>query len=701
MFGGWAIVRKTLLAGVLLGAASVAMAGAGLKFTYVDLVKKLTDLEGLAVLPVAGEKCRQWSSYDRASRYDASTGNYLAWGANGDAHGIIRTEDDTEVLAEMEGPGVIWRIWSAAPREGHVRIFLDGAPEPAVDLPFIGFFDGKNAPFNFPSIVNEASRGQNSYLPIPFQQSCKIVGDKGWGDFYHFTYATYPKDTTLPTFRRELKAAEISALYKIDAYLTNGLGTDPTGPRKGEKTEIRKVAVPSQGTVTVATLNGKRAITALRVKLDPRALGDASRTLRELVLRITWDGDKSPSVWAPLGDFFGTAPGINPYKSLPLGMVEDKATGVATLYCLWYMPFGKSAKIELVNDGRQSFPVEFQITHAPLSLPVSQLGRFHAKWHRDALLNTAERALDWPMLKTDGRGRFCGVALHIWNPRGGWWGEGDEKFFVDGEKFPSTFGTGSEDYFGYAWGDPTLFQRVYHDQTVCDGIGGNTSLNRWQITDNGPFQTSFEASIEKYWGNERPCQYAAVAYFYLAAGQADPYLPVEPATERTDYQTQLKSYREPGVLEAEELKLLRATGGMYHERHRMLEWGDIWSNGYCNWWERPGVGDKATLALPVTVAGRYELKVQFCKSSDCAAVQMYLDGEKIGDPIDPYGPEMGVTGALPLGVRELASGEHKLTLEVVGSNDKADKARQVRMDYVKLEKTLQAVTCTVPIRMRS
>ena len=62
------------------------------------------------------------------------------------------------------------------------------------------------------------------------------------------------------------------------------------------------------------------------------------------------------------------------------------------------------------------------------------------------------------MLRTQGRGRFCGVMLHVWNPRGGWWGEGDEKFFVDGEKFPSTFGTGSEDYFGYAWCDPHLFQ---------------------------------------------------------------------------------------------------------------------------------------------------------------------------------------------------------------------------------------------------
>jgi hypothetical protein len=533
-------MKRTILAGALLFAATAGMAGAATKFTYIDLVKKLTDLQGLAVLPPPGEKCAQCSSYDRSSRYDAATGKYIDWDANGDNHGIIRMEGDTEVLAEMTGPGVIWRIWSAAPRAGHVKIYIDGAAQPTVDLPFQGYFDLANPPFIYPSIVHDASSGKNSYLPIPFQKSCKVVGDKGWGDYYHFTYTTYPKGTIVPTFKRDLGTEEASALQKADAFLTNELGTDPVGKRKGEAVDDRSVVVPSHGTVVAATLSGKQAITALQITLSPNALGDPARTLREVVLRITWDGDKEPGVWAPLGDFFGTAPGINYYKSLPLGMIENASDGTATFYSFWYMPFSKGAKIELVNDGGQSFPLQFHITHAPLSRPISQLGRFHAKWHRDAFLNTIpERMIDWPMLRAEGRGRYCGVTLHVWNPRGGWWGEGDEKFFVDGEKFPSTFGTGSEDYFGYAWGNPGLFQKVYHDQTVCDPAG-NTSLNRWQITDNGPFQDSIEASIEKYWSNDRPCQYAAVAYFYLAAGQADPYKPVEPLAERTDYRTQIK-----------------------------------------------------------------------------------------------------------------------------------------------------------------
>ena len=127
-----------------------------------------------------------------------------------------------------------------------------------------------------------------------------------------------------------------------------------------------------------------------------------------------------------------------------------------------------------------------------------------AKWHRDTVRRCRRTAgPTGSCSRPQGRGRFCGVMLHVWNPRGGWWGEGDEKFFVDGEKFPSTFGTGSEDYFGYAWCNPHLFQRPYHAQTMTQNNRGHQSVLRWHIVDNVPFQKSFEGCIEKYY-QERP-----------------------------------------------------------------------------------------------------------------------------------------------------------------------------------------------------
>ncbi len=82
--------------------------------------------------------------------YDEKTGKYIDWDANGDGNGIIRTEGDRVVMAEMKGPGCIWRIWSAAAGKGHVKIYLDDQPEPVVDLPFIAYFDGKHAPSSTP-----------------------------------------------------------------------------------------------------------------------------------------------------------------------------------------------------------------------------------------------------------------------------------------------------------------------------------------------------------------------------------------------------------------------------------------------------------------------------------------------------------------------------------------------------------------------
>jgi len=501
--------RSIAVATVLVLAGLTAAARADQTLTYPDLVGRLTDLARLATLPDRGETCAQWSSYDRASRYDEKTGKYINWDANGDGGGVIRSEGDKVVMAEMKGPGCIWRIWSAAPGQGHVKIYLDGQPAPAVDLPFAHYFDGKHAPFAYPALSYDLAKvqssGQNLFIPIPYQKSCKVIADKNWGNYFHFNYATYPAGTTVPTFSTRLAARHADRLKAVNDYFANGLGTDPAGSRAGEKTLVRSVLATPGQTVEVARLDGPAAITALWVKMKLGDRADQMTALRKLALRITWDGQPEAAVWCPLGDFFGTAPGINLFKTLPLGMTSKG------FYSYWYMPFAKNALVELVNEDATQRAVEFQITQAPLQRPFEGLAYFHTKWHRDTVELPKDRWPDWIMLRTEGRGRFCGVSLHVWNPRGGWWGEGDEKFFVDGEKFPSTFGTGSEDYFGYAWGCPNLFQKPYHCQSMTQGNQGHQSLARWHIVENVPFQNSFEACIEKYYPNDRGTLYACTA----------------------------------------------------------------------------------------------------------------------------------------------------------------------------------------------
>lgn len=667
---------STVAAITILSLLPMAANAAERELGYGDLVKRLTDMEYLATIPDAGETCAQWSSWDRKSKHDEATGKYVQWDANGDGQGFIRREGDQIVMAEMTGPGCIWRIWSAAPGKGHVKVYLDGAAEPTIDLPFVGYFNRENPPFTGKALVHTVARGWNCYVPIPYQKSCKIVADKGWGNYYHFNYGTFPPGTQVPTFSMKLPAADIAALGEADKVLSN-CGVDPAGQRQNQARINWNDSIAGGESKGIASIAGSRAITSLRVRFDPALAADDRDTLRELAVRITFDGEKEPAVWAPLGDFFGTAGGPNKYRSLPLGLTDE-----GWFYCYWYMPFEKIAAVEIANDGNADRKIQAEIVHAPLSQPIEKYARFHAKWHRDAFLPTDpdRRKIDWPMLVTEGAGRFCGVMLHVWNPRGGWWGEGDEKFFVDREKFPSTFGTGSEDYFGYAWGDPTLFQNAYHSQPISQGNKGHIVVSRWHIPDQVPFQKSYEADIEKYFSNNRPTLFAATVFWYLKPGGKDPYAP-QPLDQRVGYWTKVEPNRIQGALEGEQLKILSKTGGQTEIQE--LE-GD-WSGGAQLWWTKAKVGDKLELAIPVAKDGKYNVITRFTKAKDYAIIQLYVDGRKLGEPIDLYNPEVRAAAPLSGDPIELSAGDHKLTIEIVGANDKAVKAYMVGVDYVKLE----------------
>ena len=670
-------MKKPLSCALIVGWLCCQSAPAQTDITYPDLVRRLTDLQHLATMPEPGETTRQWSSYDRHSYYDAATDKYVGWNANGDNNGVIRMEGTNAVLAEMTGPGCIVRIWSAAPKAGHVQIYLDDAPTPAVDLPFAEYFDGKQAPFTRSALVNIVGSGRNNDTPIPYQKSCKIIASPGWGAYYHFDYTTFPKGTKVPTFTRQLNDADTAALDEANRILSHCSPLEASGPQK--ENNLNGTLHANGGTLH-KTLEGPNAIVAVRARLNlPPSPADRD-VLRQVTLQIRWDGETSPSVWAPFGDFFGTAPGANPYQSLPCGLTQD-----GWWFANWYMPFARNTEITVRNDGPEDRRLELEIISAPLDGDLSQLARFHAKWHRDIFLPTRpDRAIDWPLLKTTGVGRFVGAELHIWNPRAGWWGEGDEKYFVDGEKFPSTFGTGSEDYFGYAWGNAALFQNAFHNQTHNDGGNrGHISVNRWLIADQVPFQKSFEGDIEKYFSNARPTLYDCTVYWYLKPGGEDPYAPV-PLADRLGYYAQPSARKVPGAIEGEQMKILSKTGGDPHVQD-MSGFGDGWSNDAQLWWTGAQPGDRLDLVLPVARSGNYTLAAQFTKARDYGIVQMSMDGKPLGAPLDFYHSSVIPTGEQELGACDLSAGKHILTVGIVGANEKAAKSYLFGLDYVKLK----------------
>ncbi len=648
--------------------------------TYPDLVERMIDLKQLSKLPPEGEKTSLASSYDRKSQYDAANDKYIDWSANQDGSGLVRHEGDKSVLAEITGPGCIWRTWSATANDGHVKIYLDGAETPAVDLPFKGYFDGKTAPFNRPNIVyipSPDAHGFDNYTPMPFQKSCKIVADAGWGQFYQFTYTQFPPGTVVPTFKMDLSPADSAALDHANQILGQ-CGQNPTDPQPDTKTESKDVTVDTGKTSTVADLTGTGAITALKVKLDlPKDRETQRVLLRQLTVSITWDDDKEPSVWSPLGDFFGFVGGAMNYQSLPLGLMED-----GTFYSYWYMPYARKAHIEVGNDSSDTVSMKWEITHTSLD-SVSGLARFHAKWHRDIPLERADRDLDWTLLKTQGQGRYVGTHLHVWNPRSSWWGEGDDKFFVDGEKFPSTFGTGSEDYFGYAWSSGATFSRPYHNQLLSEW-NGHIDDNRWHISDSVPFQKSYEASIEKYFGNNRPTLYATEVFWYLASGGTDPYGAL-PITDRIGYWVRPEMYLEANVIEGENLHA--ATKPIEKISSQNMEgFGKKWSNNHQLFWPAFQVGQTLELDIPAPKAGKYKLKAHFTSGPDFGIFQMAFDDTNLGAPIDFYAPAVSINDPVDLGPVVVTDGKHILKITVTGKND-ASKGTAFGLDYLKFVPT--------------
>ncbi len=655
-------------------------------YTYPQLVRRMTDMRELARLPPVGETTAMASSYDRASRYDAAQDKYIHWDAKQDDTGTVRLEGNENVLADIRGPGCLWRIWGAGAGQGRVKIYLDGSATPTVDLPFIDYFSGQVEPFNRQNLVYELKKGVqppgfDNYTPIPFQKSCKIVGDKGRVKRYQFTYTQFPAGTVVPSFQWKPLPEDAAALDRANEIL--GRCGQPPSPQASEARENASIQAEAGKETPVATLSGAGAITAIKVKLDLPKDAEAQRVLlSQLTLSITWDDEKTPAVWSPLGDFFGYVGGAVPFQSLPVGLLED-----GTFYSYWYMPYRTKARLVVGNDSPQAVPMTWQITHAPLSLPLENLARFHAKWHRDAFLpDRPDRQPDWTLLTTQGRGRYVGTHLHGWNPLATLWGEGNDKFFVDGEKFPANFGTGTENYFGYSLRSPLLFSKPYHNQVLNENNENHFDDNRWHISDSVPFQTSFDGYLEKFPSNKRLTLYAAEVFWYLAAGGVDPY-PAIPTADRVGWWKMPPIFREPDVIEGESLMAYNPNVSLLLIVNTRGA-DNLHSGGHELQWLPKKGENKTALKFPVAKSGKYHVILRYEIRHDHGqnTVQFSVDGKPMGPQLTLTGPKSILAPPADLGVVELTAGMHSLGVEFTQMilTNLPGKGPYLGLDYIKL-----------------
>jgi hypothetical protein len=496
------------------------------------------------------------------------------WFANGDCGQHLRKETrngaDEWVLAEMDGPGAIVRFWSANPNDAGVcRIYLDGAEKPAVEMPMTDLMGGETFPFVKP-LAHTLSRGWNSYLPIPYAKHCKITASKQ-NFYYQVNYRTYAPGTLVQTFSLDIADGLRDLVNQTAKALTEPLKAAPLPQKDVQETAYSQTVAPD-GRVELASLQGASAIYRLTVKVSEAK--DVAKALRACLFEITFDGQEQPAVTAPLGDFFGTAPGINSFQSLPCGVEAD-----GTLVANWVMPFEKTAVVRLTNHSTEAVRVEGKVIAAKRAWTPDSL-YFHAGWRQELDIPTRPRQ-DWAYVAVEGKGRFVGDMLHVANPVTDWWGEGDEKIYVDGEKFPSHFGTGTEDYYGYAWCDPTPFTNAYHNQPRCDGPQnyGHTCVSRYHILDNIPFTTSLKFDMEVWHWADCKVSMAATSFWYAGAGAKDSLN----APEAKDLVVKAipEKLKVPGAIEGEELRRIEVGGGKVETQTGTV---GNWSSFAQMWW---------------------------------------------------------------------------------------------------------------------
>ena len=249
---------------------------------------------------------------------------------------------------------------------------------------------------------------------------------------------------------------------------------------------------------------------------------------RSLVLRAYWDGSDEPAIEVPLGDFFGN--GWCTFAQLNSAAIAANPNGGFNSY--WPMPFAKGARLTIENLAPEAVIVYYQVTYETRPDGVENEGYLHAQFRRSNPLAAAtpHTILD----KVEGHGKYVGTYMAWGVNRPGWWGEGEIKFFMDGDdEFPTICGTGTEDYFGGAWNFDvpgqgyTPYSTPYlglHQVLRPDGLYYSQQrfgMYRWHLADPIHFQSDIRVNIQALgWKSGHRYQVlqddiASTALFYL------------------------------------------------------------------------------------------------------------------------------------------------------------------------------------------
>lgn len=501
--------------------------------TLESLLIEMTDREAMTRFPDPSFSLKQVSSYNPASVKKDSAG----WFANFDMSHFrgVRQRDGLRefILFDVEGPGAIVRWWMTFYKASHgtIRVYIDHAADPVIEGTPDEILSGNlltGYPFSAsvqegaPVRVEGWGYDHNFYLPVPFaehamityecdslvkryeREGVRIPEGYWWPDvFYNIGYRHYPEGTSIRSFSlEELEKAE-NLIGNTGRELLN-----PDQQVNGEESEKFSGRL-MPGDSLVMEFNQEDASIqsiALRIKAEK-----TEQSLRSTVLSASFDGNYT--VWVPAGEFFGTGYSMAPHETW-----MNRVSNDGEMVSYWIMPFREDCRLAFINFGNQEIALSGEVVVGPYTWEPGSM-YFGSAWHEYRHIRSRDETgspFDLNFIQIDGKGVYVGDQVTLFNNTWHWWGEGDEKIYVDGEQFPSSFGTGSEDYYGYSFGRPDPFSHPFLAQPVGKGNTdyGVTVNSRYRSLDAIPFRSSIRADIELWHWADVIINYALTSYWY-------------------------------------------------------------------------------------------------------------------------------------------------------------------------------------------
>lgn len=591
----------------------------------------------------------QFSSYDRTwGNDDGFAGTYS----------FLRKEGDKLVIAEMEGPGVINRIWTPTPTDNLLHFYFDGQKEPGLSIKFSDLFSGKVYPFLKPVCGNEIG-GFYCYIPITYKKSCKIVFDGPKLEFIQIQYRNLPGKNVVtfdgdPSQQHKALITDVNELW---ADITPEVSGFTAGKSANVNVEERTFTLKPGEEVPFFTQSKAGRIVGFTI--DGGSAFEGMH--KDVLLSATWDNEKVEAIYAPVADFFGYAYGKGAMRSMMMGK-----QGTSN-YCYFPMPYDQSASMKLLykkREGVEQTPVSVSVKvyYNTNKRNAKEEGKFYTLWHREK----PELGEFFKFLDMKGKGHYVGTIHQAQGLRPGMtlFFEGDDSTYVDNKA--RLHGTGSEDYYNGGW--YAVLDRWDRGNSLplhgCLDYSlpmGRTGAYRFFLSDKMSFEKEIYHAMEHgEVKNNFPVDYTSIAFFY-----ADK--PLESRMEPTDELR--KVYQPKEHVYFPQLMQLTPGGGMQilHERGiRMIT-------------RHQGV---VRVMLDDVPEGKYRVLVNYYAKPNGADIQVWQRQKQLSDWISTKADKEVRKEKLCVGEIQLTEQTNSLTFHIRNNNG----GDQFELDLLILER---------------